>query len=161
VKLQVFRSGEKRLSHSRSLTGTGHGEERQVSFSSAIFSHGSNTDENTTNSNRMLMDGKSALPGNRGLPIFRHTGTLEIVVRIDRFPTAKRLNNKAQGQPRSGATLGCLTKATSTPRALHRMLCNAVGVKESWIIANPGCAARVWALLCNAFGVKSKPWQDF
>jgi hypothetical protein len=29
----------------------------------------------------MLMDGKSALPGNRGLPIFRQTGTFEIVVK--------------------------------------------------------------------------------
>src|SRR5579883_1310989 len=56
------------------------------------------------------------------------------------------------------------TQAQRTPRGFHRVatLWNPVGVRENFgelgirgRPAFPGCAARPWALLCNAFGVAS------
>ena len=48
-------------------------------------------------------------------------------------------------------------KTTSTPKGLHRILCNAFGVKAVVGGANPGCAARAWAMLCNRFAVDDSP----
>ena len=69
--------------------------------------------------------------------------------------TATRLHNKAQGQRRSRATLGCDAKNIALRRRRYtELLYNAFGVKMNWDEHDPECASRLWALLSNAFGVK-------
>ena len=55
-----------------------------------------------------------------------------------------------------------MPNSLSTPKGLHRIvarprsgLWNPFGVPKILSYVFPGCAARPWALICNAFGVKA------